>query len=205
MIKIIRKSTESVMEITIAPGPVKPDYRKKINTPIPFLNHMIEHIVWRSGLNIEAKTELSNFNLSHLICEDLGITLGKALAEYVKENTSCGMYGFGDGIGIIDEARAFAAVSFESRAYFDFEYENLPAETEGMLSEDLETFLEGMAQGACMTLQISLQKGNNGHHIWEAIYRSVGLAIGRAVAPMESRKGMTSGVAGAIEFITEKD
>lgn len=203
--KITRETTESKMEVTIENGPVRPDYRQRLNTPIPFLNHMIEHIVWRSGLNITVKTQLRDFTLSHLICEDLGITVGKAFAEYIKENTKSGLYGFGDGYGIIDEARAFCAVSFESRAYFDFTYQFLPDSTEGMLSEDLSTFLEGLAQGANMTLQIDLQKGRNGHHIWEAVYRSVGLALGRAAAPNQSRKGMTAGVAGAVKFTVEKD
>ncbi len=205
MIKVTRKTTESVMKVTVSEGPVAADYRKKINTPHPFLSHMIEHIVWRSGLNIETEVKLDKFFLMHVVCEDLGITIGKAIGEYVKANASNGMYGFGDGYGIIDEARALAAVSFESRAYFDMKSEFMPTTTEGMNSEDLHTFLEGLVQGAQMTLQIDLQRGENGHHIWEAVFRAAGLAIGRALAPNESRKGMTAGVAGNIEFIVEKD
>lgn len=53
MIRVTRKTTESVMEVRLTPPPVKQDYRSKITTPLPFLNHMIEHIVWRSGYNIE--------------------------------------------------------------------------------------------------------------------------------------------------------
>ncbi len=205
MIKITRKTTESLITVTVSEGPVAADYRTKINTPHPFLSHMIEHIVWRSGLNITTEVKLGEFFLMHVVCEDLGITLGKALAEYAEENTANGIYGFGDGMGIIDEARAVAAVSFENRAYFDMSADFMPAETEGMNSEDLQTFLEGMAQGARMTLQIDLQRGVNGHHIWEAIYRGVGLAIGRAFSPDEKRKGMTAGVAGNIEFTVEKN
>ncbi len=205
MIKVTRKTTESVMTVTVSEGPVAADYRKKIKTPHPFLSHMIEHIVWRSGLNIEAEVKLDEFFLMHVVCEDLGITIGKAIAEYVKANTASGMYGFGDGMGIIDEARAIAAVSFESRAYFDMTSQFIPKSTEGMNSEDLQTFLEGLVQGAQMTLQIDVQRGVNGHHIWEAVFRAVGLALGRALAPNESRKGMTAGVAGNIEFIVEKD
>ena len=80
----------------------------------------------------------------------------------------------------------------------------MPTETEGMLSEDLETFLEGFVQGAMCTLQIDLFKGHNGHHVWEAIYRSFGVALNRAFVLSEKRKGMTSGVAGKITFEVEK-
>lgn len=202
-IKVTRKTTESEMGITLDFSPLKPDYRKNINTPIAFLNHMIEHIAYRAGFNIETTLKLADYSLIHVIAEDLGIALGKAVKEYI--DTTDGAYGYGDAVGMIDEARAGCAISFESRAYIDIDYHgiDIPKETEGMLSEDLETFLEGFVQGAMCTMHIDLYKGHNGHHIWEAIYRSFGLAINRAVAVSADRVGKTSGVAGKIEWVVE--
>ena len=199
-IKAVRKTTESVMGIILDFSPLAPNYRDKICTPIPFLNHMIEHIAYRAGFNIRTTTELTDFTLVHVIAEDLGIALGKAVKEYI--DTTDGAYGYGDAIGIIDEAKAEVAMSFESRAYVDIDYHKntIPSETEGMLSEDLQTFLEGFAQGAMCTLHVDLLKGSNGHHIWEAIYRAFGSALNRVVAIDESRIGKTSGVAGKIEW-----
>ncbi len=199
-IKAVRKTTESVMGIILDFSPLAPNYREKICTPIPFLNHMIEHIAYRAGFNIRTTTELTDFTLVHVIAEDLGIALGKAVKEYI--DTTDGAYGYGDAVGIIDEAKAEVAMSFESRAYVDIDYHKntIPSETEGMLSEDLQTFLEGFAQGAMCTLHVDLLKGSNGHHIWEAIYRAFGSALNRVVAIDESRIGKTSGVAGKIEW-----
>ena len=199
-IKAVRKTTESVMGIILDFSPLAPNYRDKICTPIPFLNHMIEHIAYRAGFNIRTTTELTDFTLVHVIAEDLGIALGKAVKEYI--DTTDGAYGYGDAVGIIDEAKAEVAMSFESRAYVDIDYHKntIPSETEGMLSEDLETFLEGFAQGAMCTLHVDLLKGSNGHHIWEAIYRAFGSALNKVVAVDESRIGKTSGVAGKIEW-----
>ena len=199
-IKAVRKTTESVMGIILDFSPLAPNYRDKICTPIPFLNHMIEHIAYRAGFNIRTTTELTDFTLVHVIAEDLGIALGKAVKEYI--DTTDGAYGYGDAIGIIDEAKAEVAMSFESRAYVDIDYHKntIPSETEGMLSEDLQTFLEGFAQGAMCTLHVDLLKGSNGHHIWEAIYRAFGSALNKVVAVDESRIGKTSGVAGKIEW-----
>ena len=204
-IKVTRRTTESEMTVTLDLSPLKPDYRKRITTPIPFLNHMLEHIAYRAGFNIETELELADYSLTHVVAEDLGIALGKAVKEYIDGTD--GTYGYGDAIGIIDEAKAECAVSFESRAYIDWDWHGieLPKETEGMLSEDLETFLDGFVQGAMCTLHIDLFKGHNGHHIWEAVYRSVGSALGRAVTVDESRRGKTSGVAGKIEWITETE
>ena len=199
-IKAVRKTTESVMGVILDFSPLAPNYRDKICTPIPLLNHMIEHIAYRAGFNIRTTTELTDFTLVHVIAEDLGIALGKAVKEYI--DTTDGAYGYGDAVGIIDEAKAEVAMSFESRAYVDIDYHKntIPSETEGMLSEDLETFLEGFAQGAMCTLHVDLLKGSNGHHIWEAIYRAFGSALNKVVAVDESRIGKTSGVAGKIEW-----
>ncbi len=205
IIKVTRKTTESEMSVVLDFSPIKPDYRERINTPIPFLNHMIEHIAWRGGFNIEVAVKLDKFTLTHVICEDLGMALGKAVAEYIKRGKENGVTGFASAVGIIDEAKAETALSFESRAYFNLDYHgNVPAEkTEGMDREDLETFLEGFAQGAVCTLHIDLEKGHNGHHIWEAIYRSFGSALKNALYLDPARKGMTSGVAGSIAWVIE--
>jgi imidazoleglycerol-phosphate dehydratase len=204
-IKVVRKTTESEMSVVLDFSPLRADYRDKINTTLPFLNHMLEHIAWRAEVNIETDVKLAKFTLTHLICEDLGIALGKAFAEYVRRNTAKGLTGYGDAIGIIDEAKAQTALSFESRAYFHIDYHGnkLAEKVEGMDTEDLETFLEGFAQGACCTLHVDLFRGVNGHHIWEAVFRSFGAAIKNTIAENPKRAGMTSGVAGNIEWTIE--
>ena len=203
-ISVTRKTTESEMKVVFDFSPLKADYRKNIKTPLTFLNHMIEHIAWRGEFNIDIDMSLDEFTLTHVICEDLGIAMGKAAKEYIDKTD--GAIGFGDAIGVIDEAKAQCAISFESRAYVDINYNNieLTEKVEGMDTQDLETFLEGFAQGACCTLHIDLLKGHNGHHIWEAIFRSFGLALNRVFEVKESRKGLTSGVAGKIEWIFER-
>ena len=132
------------------------------------------------------------------------MTLGKAVAQYVAENRENGVYGYGDGVGIIDEARAISAISFESRSLFVFDSAvAIPNETEGTYSEDLSTFLDGFTQGANCTLHVDIAKGENGHHIWEAVYRAVGIALGRALTIDKARANMTSGVAGKINYTVE--
>lgn len=204
-INVQRKTTESEMNVIFDFSPVKPDYRKAINTTLPFLNHMIEHIAWRGELNITATVKLDRFLLTHVISEDLGIAMGRAAAEFIRRNQENGVMGYGDATGIIDEAQAHCALSFESRAYFDIDYHgiDIPVQVEGMDSQDLETFLEGFVQGACCTMHIDVLKGKNGHHIWEAVFRSLGTALNRVFTLCESRKGMTSGVAGTINWTVE--
>ncbi len=201
-IKVTRRTTESEMSVLLDFSPVKADYRARIDTPIPFLSHMIEHIVWRAGFNIEVSVKLDKFVLNHVICEDLGIALGKAVAEYVAKED---VIGYGDARGIIDEAKAATAISFESRALSIIDYNQVavPCSVEGMDSENLKVFLDGFAQGACCTLQVDILRGENAHHIWEAAFRSFGEALKAVVKKDPSRAGQTSGVAGAINWEIE--
>lgn len=133
--------------VRLSPPPLAGDYRKKIDTPLIFLNHMIEHIAWRSGFNVEVSVKLDKFNLAHVICEDLGIALGRAVAEYIDRAIDEGVNSYGFGVGIIDEAKAECVMSFESRSYFGFTSKvALPAYAEDMHAEDLQVFLDGFAK-----------------------------------------------------------
>ena len=194
----VRRTTESVVSVAIEKGAVAADYRSKIRTPLPFLNHMIEHIVWRSGLNIDINIDMPDFQLIHLVTEDVSMTLGKAVGEFVRVNCPSG-YGF--AFGIIDEAKASAVISFEDRALLEFNSDiKYGEQVEGMPSEELVTFLDGFVQGARCTLHIDIEKGENGHHIWEAVYRAFGIALGQALTVDANREGLTSGVAGKVEY-----
>ena len=197
-ITVTRKSTETVIVVKIEKGELVPNYRKRIKTPLPFLNHMIEHIAWRAGLNISINMDFDAFELNHLVCEDVGMTLGKAVGEFVRANVPSG---YGSGIGMIDEAVADAVISFEDRSLFNFKTGVKYGETvENMPSEELLTFLDGFAQGARCTLFVDLRCGENGHHIWEAVYRAVGIALGAALSVDPNRVGKTSGVAGEVKY-----
>ncbi len=182
-------------------GPRYANPKKGLRTTMPFLNHMLEHVIGRGEFNLEVSVELKDFYLSHVICEDIGITMGKAVKEYVELRLEEGLAGYGFALAAIDEALAQAVISFENRAFLDFSHRGIiiPAQTENTNSEDLKTFFEGFVQGACCTLHLDVLKGENGHHIWEAVFRSFGETLFRALALREWRKGITSGVAGPIQ------
>jgi len=200
-VNVRRKTKESDINVSLDFSPLSPDYKDGINTTETFLNHMIEHIAYRWGINIKAEYTADKYDLKHIIYEDIGMAMGKAIKEYVNESYDKGIRGFGSGVGIIDEAKAEADISFEGRAYLVFDAKcQIPAETEGNLSEDLKTFLDGLCQGGSFTLQITVVRGENGHHIWEAIYRALGTALYEATKEYDERKTLTAGVCGKIDY-----
>lgn len=206
-VRVTRTTRESQIVVVVDRNERDPEAKKKVNTPLPFFNHMFEHIAWRAQMNIELDVTLDHFDLVHVITEDVGICFGKAIREYVKRGAARGIVGYGSAYGTIDEALTRAVLSFESRAYLDFDRSSvvLPERMEGMHSEDLVAFFEGFVQGAQCTLHLDLLKGRegHGHHIWEATFRAFAMALYDALSERAWRQQMTAGVAGAIVFSVE--
>ncbi len=207
MLTVTRTTNESKIQVTLDPAGLEKEYKKNLTTPCAMLSHMLEHLSYRSGVGIKVTCEYEGFVLSHVLFEDLGITVGRAFAELLERLVEQGCYGYGDAVGIIDEAFVQAAVSFESRSLLMLDDSQIvmPAACEDAKSEDLATFLDGFCQGARCTLHVVIKHGVNAHHIWEAVYRAVGTCLEHALSLNPARAGKTSGVAGKIKFeVTEE-
>jgi imidazoleglycerol phosphate dehydratase HisB len=164
---------------------------------------MLETIAWRACMNIDASYANTQFRLTHVITEDVGIVLGKAFGKLLEQNMAQGVNGSGSSVGIIDEAMAVVAVSFEGRRNAFLELASAPGtqteRVEDMLSADLSEFFFGFAQGAGATVSIRALSGANPHHAWESIFRAFGEALKQCFAQNEWRKGTTAGVKGTLD------
>ena len=199
LVSLERRTRESVITATVEDTPRR-DFQ--LNTGIDFFNHMIETIAWRACLNIDVSYENTQFRLTHVIAEDVGIVLGMAFAKLVELRMEKGVNGAGSGILGIDEALAIANVSFEGRSVAVLNIERAPGasivQVEDAQAADMAEFFRGFAQGARATVNIQALSGDDPHHTWEAIYRSFGLALKNALSPNAWRAGTTAGVKGTL-------
>jgi histidinol dehydrogenase len=195
---LVRRTTrESRVTVGLRRGPRDVALKRHLETPSPFLNHMLETVAWRLGLNLSVSVALDGYRLMHVVAEDVGITLGEAFRRLLSASWGRGVEGAGHAVGVIDEARAFVALSFEERALFTFDRRvAVPPQVEDMLSADMENVLAGFAQGAGATLHVVLDAGEDPHHIWEAVFRAFGEALKATLAPNPFRAGTTPGVKG---------
>ena len=192
-----RVTRESVITVAIDRGERCPDINERLKTPLHFFNHMLEHISWRSCMNIGVETSVSHYPFGHVICEDVGMTMGAAFAELWRQNKPGGVNGEGDAVGALDEAMARVFLGFEDRAQFCFNSSvHLHERVEDMLAADLNNFFAGFAQGAKCTIHVDLLKGDDPHHIWESAFRAFGCCLRAAFALNAWRKGTTPGVKG---------
>ena len=140
-----------------------------------FFDHMIMSMGKHSGYDIFVECSGDTEVDFHHSAEDIGIVLGQAFAECVKDKT--GFKRFGTAYTPMDEALVMAAADLSGRPFLVYNAE-LPTERVGSFETELaEEFFRAFAMNACITLHINMLYGKNSHHILEAMFKSVGRAL----------------------------
>jgi len=199
-VTVKRTTQESSVTVSLDLSGRDLELKRKIKTSMEFFNHMLETLAWRACVNIGVALNLQDYKLTHVICEDVGLTMGEAFLDIIENSDAVNGSGF--AIAGIDEALARSVVSFEDRALICFTHQGIHMQerVEDILSADLVGFLEGFAQGARATLHIDILKGENPHHIWESAFRAMGESLRHALMPCPWRAGTTCGVKGKVSL-----
>jgi len=153
--------------------------RAEVNTSIPFMDHMLELFCLNSrfDLRIEARGD-TQVDLHHLV-EDLGICLGEAFKEALGEKKGIQRYGH---ITLpMDEALVRVALDLSNRPYLAYQVGQVPALMGGFDIRLLKEFFRALCFTGGITLHFDLIRGEEPHHIAEAIFKAFGRAISCAV------------------------
>ena len=159
-----------------------------IATGIGFLDHMLTALARHSliDMTIRAKGDL-HIDFHHTT-EDVGIVLGKAIAQAVGDKR--GIRRFGHALVPMDETLAEAALDISGRPFLawnvDFEHPKIGE----MDTELFEEFFRALAFNALVTLHITKRAGHNAHHVAEACFKATARALRMAVEP-DPRAGDT--------------
>ena len=172
---ISRETEETRIQaaLWLSGGPVK------IDTGIGFFDHMLHAWAFYAGfgLTLTAKGDLEVDG--HHTVEDTGIVLGQALREALGDKV--GIRRFGSAYVPMDEALAFTALDFSGRPFLVYEAD-MPQARMGAYDACLtEEFMRALAMNSGLTLHMRAQYGRNAHHITEALFKSLGLAMKDAV------------------------
>lgn len=185
--KIKRKTKETDIELTLDLDG-KGSY--KIQTPVPFLTHMLEVFAKHSGFDLILKASGDTHVDDHHTVEDIGICLGEALSEALGEKE--GITRFGHSYVPLDEALVRSVVDLSGRSHLTLSLELTPRKKLGSFDAELVgDFFEAFADNAKITLHLELVHGRNSHHIVEAAFKSLARALRMAAAP-DGRSGVPS-------------
>lgn len=175
---VARNTSETQIEITVN---LDGDGTREISTGVPFLDHMLDQIA-RHGLidlHISARGDLEIDD--HHTVEDVGITLGQAMASAWGDKR--GLTRYGAATIPLDEALSRLVVDLSGRPGLFYEVE-WPRARIGQFDVDLlREFFQGFVNHAGVTLHIDNLKGINAHHVAETIFKAFGRALRQAVTP----------------------
>jgi len=161
--------------------------KAKLDTGLPFLEHMLDQIA-RHGLvdlDIVAKGDLHID--AHHTAEDIGITIGQALAKAIGDKTGINRYGH--AYVPLDEALSRVVLDLSGRPGLCMNVKFTRASIGGFDTELFYEFFQGLTNHASMTLHIDNLKGHNAHHQAETIFKAFGRALRAAVSIDERLNG----------------
>lgn len=151
----------------------------KVDTGIGFFDHMLTALAFYAGFGLEVKAAGDLIVDGHHTVEDVGICLGMAFKEALGEKK--GIARFGTAYVPMDEALCRTVLDISNRPYLVFDAE-MPQSIIGCYDTCLtEEFMRAFSVNGALTLHMACLYGKNAHHITEALFKSLGLALKQAV------------------------
>jgi len=175
------KETRIEVELDLEAGAAS-----SIAVPDGFFGHMLEALAVHSGLGLRLSAQGDTAVDLHHTVEDTGIVLGEALAAALGDRR--GVVRFAHAYAPLDEALARAVIDLSGRGFFVWsvspELEQVWVTREFPLTL-VADFFQAFADRARLTLHLTVVAGRNPHHVAEACFKAVAVALRQAVAVRE--------------------
>jgi imidazoleglycerol-phosphate dehydratase len=164
--------------------------RAAVQTPLPFLSHMVEQIARHGLIDLTVKATGDIEIDGHHTTEDLAFVLGQAVGRALGDKKGIVRYGW--ATLPMDEARATCTLDLSGRPYFVWEVPMPKAKLGTWDTELAEVFFEAFARGAMCNLHVVLHAGTNLHHIVEICFKALAHALRGAVRIDPRAEGIPS-------------
>jgi imidazoleglycerol-phosphate dehydratase len=153
--------------------------RVRVSTGLAFLDHMVEQVSRYGGFDLTFRGSGDVRVDTHHLVEDAGIILGQALSQALGDRA--GITRFASAYAPLDESLARVVVDLGKRPYLSY---NVPLRGRvGTLeSEVLEEFWRALSIHLGATIHVDVIRGRNRHHIAEATFKALGLALHQAMS-----------------------
>jgi len=183
--EVVRQTNETQIRVVVNLDGVG---QQKLDTGVPFLDHMLDQIA-RHGLidlEIEAKGDL-HIDGHHTV-EDVGITLGQAVAKAMGDKK--GIRRYGHAYVPLDEALSRVVIDFSGRPGLEFHVPFKRSMIGGFDVDLTHEFFQGFVNHALVSLHIDNLRGENAHHQCETVFKAFGRAL-RMAAELDPRSAGT--------------
>ena len=169
----------------------------RLETGIPFLEHMLDQVARHGLIDLDVSAEGDLHIDAHHTVEDIGITLGQAVAKAVGDKKGIARYGH--AYVPLDEALSRVVVDFSGRPGLEFHVDFTRAQVGGFDVDLFSEFFHGFVNHAAVTLHVDNLRGDNSHHQAETVFKAFGRALRMALTPDPRAAGIMPSTKGTLQ------
>ena len=190
---VTRNTLESQITVTVN---LDGTGKANLQTPVPFLNHMLDQIARHGLVDLDIQAAGDTEIDDHHTVEDIGITLGMAIAEAIGDKK--GLTRYGHAYVPLDEALSRVVMDFSGRPGLIMKADFVRSHV-GTFDLDLSReFFQGFVNHALVSLHIDNLRGANAHHQVETIFKAFGRALRMAATADERMAGLMPSTKGTL-------
>ncbi len=190
-INVSRKTKETSIELQLN---IDGSQNIQITTGISFLDHMINALSFHAGWDVNLKATGDIDVDDHHLVEDVAIVLGDALQQAWRKRAETGFRRFGKSLLPMDECLVLAAVDLSGRAFCESRLDFTREFTGKVSTEMWPHFFKSFAQSGQFTLHLQQMAGENNHHLIEAAFKALAVALRDALTPTNSSVSTKGGL-----------
>lgn len=165
-------------------------------TGVPFLDHMLDQVARHGMIDLSVQAVGDLHIDAHHTVEDIGITLGQALAQAWGDKR--GLRRYGHAYVPLDEALSRVVIDLSGRPGLEYGIEYTRARIGDFDVDLLREFFQGLVNHAQITVHLDNLRGRNAHHIAETIFKAFGRALRMAVEPDPRMAGVIASTKGTL-------
>lgn len=168
----------------------------RFDTGVPFLEHMMDQIARHGLIDLDITCKGDTHIDDHHTVEDIGITLGQAVAKAVGDKK--GICRYGHAYVPLDEALSRVVIDFSGRPGLIMDIPFTQKRIGRFDTELFWEFFQGFVNHAQVTLHIDTLRGSNAHHQIETVFKAFGRALRMALTPDPRMAGQMPSTKGSL-------
>lgn len=190
---VTRNTLESQITVTVnLDGTGKANFA----TPVPFLEHMLDQIARHGLVDLDIQAKGDTHIDDHHTVEDIGITLGMAIAKAIGDKK--GLTRYGHAYVPLDEALSRVVMDFSGRPGLIMKADFVRSHVGSFDVDLVREFFQGFVNHALVSLHIDNLRGANAHHQVETIFKAFGRALRVAATADERMAGVMPSTKGTL-------
>ncbi|NCS65533.1 MAG: imidazoleglycerol-phosphate dehydratase HisB [Hydrogenophilales bacterium CG03_land_8_20_14_0_80_62_28] len=168
----------------------------KLQTGVGFLDHMLDQVARHGLIDLDIRAEGDRHIDDHHTVEDIGITLGQAVASALADKK--GIRRYGHAYVPLDEALSRVVIDLSGRPGLEYHVDFSRARIGEFDVDLLREFFQGFVNHAGVTLHIDNLRGSNAHHQAETVFKAFGRALRMALEADPRMGGVLPSTKGAL-------